>query len=372
MKVIIAKTKQKRYPVYVNANFDSLFPEIANKNFKDADKIILVTNNKVFSIYEEKIKSVLDKCSKLNEIIIVQDGEEYKNLESADYIYSRLIDFNAHRNDIVVAFGGGVTGDLAGFVASTYNRGMKLIQCPTTIISQVDSSIGGKVGINYKKVKNIIGSFYQPDVVIADPSFNYTLDREQIINGLGEVVKYGIVFDKNILDELLKNAGVEIKNKPEKPEELIKTEDFNDIIYRCCKIKTEVVKKDELDTGYRNLLNFGHTIGHCIENAFDLKEISHGKAVSIGMIIAIDISISLGFLKEDFKEKIIELYKRLGLPYRMPEIDVEKIINVIKYDKKFKTSQSKFVLLKGMNRPFFYYNLDENTIVDNIKKSMYN
>jgi 3-dehydroquinate synthase len=369
MKVITAKTKLKSYPVYVNADFDSLFPEIVNKSFKDADKIILVTNNRVFSIYEGKIKSALDKCSKLNEIIIIQDGEEYKNLESADYIYSRLIDFNAHRNDIIVAFGGGVTGDLAGFAASTFNRGMKLIQCPTTIISQVDSSIGGKVGVNYKKVKNIIGSFYQPDAVIVDPAFNYTLDGEQIINGLGEVVKYGIVFDKDILRKLLKNTGEEGKNKP---EELIKTEDFKDIIYRCCKIKTKVVRKDEFDTGYRNLLNFGHTIGHCIENAFDLKEISHGKAVSIGMIIAIDISISLGFLKEDFKEKIIELYKMLGLPCKMPEIDVEKIINVIKYDKKFKTSQNKFVLLKGVNKPFFYYNLDENMIVDNIKKSMYN
>lgn len=369
MKIITARTKQKKYPVYINADFNSFFPEIVNKGFRDAEKIILVTNNKVFSIYEEKIKSVLEKCLKLNEIIIIQDGEEYKNLESTDYIYSRLIDFNAHRNDIIVAFGGGVIGDLGGFAASTFNRGMKLIQCPTTIISQVDSSIGGKVGVNYRKVKNIIGSFYQPDAVIIDPAFNYTLDEEQIINGLGEVVKYGLVFDKSILDKLLKNAGGDGKNKP---GELIKTEDFKDIIYRCCKIKTKVVGKDEYDTGYRNLLNFGHTIGHCIENAFDLKEISHGKAVSIGMIIAIDISIALGFLKEDFKEKIIELYKMLGLPYRMPEIDVEKIINVIKYDKKFKSSQNKFILLRGMNKPLFYYNLDENTIIDNIKKSMYN
>src|SRR4030042_792536 len=310
MNIITARTKQKRYPVYVDIKFDVFFPVLIKKRFQDSEKIILVTNNKIFAIYEDKIKSTLEECLLPYEIIIIKDGEEYKNLESADYIYSRLIDFNVHRNDVIVAFGGGVIGDLAGFAASTFNRGMKLIHCPTTIISQVDSCMGGKVGVNYKKIKNIIGSFYQPDAVIIDPTFNYTLDEDQIINGLGE-----------------------------------------------------------FDMGYRNLLNFGHTVGHCIENAFDLKEINHGKAISIGMLIAIDISISLGLLKEEFKKRIIELYKKLKLPYIIPEIDIEKIIDAIKYDKKFKTAQNKFVLLKGMNKPLFYYNLEKSIIIDNIKKS---
>ena len=136
------------------------------------------------------------------EIIIIKDGEEYKDLNSADFIYSKLIDFNIHRNDIVVAFGGGVIGDLAGFAASTFYRGVKLVQYPTTIISQVDSSIGGKAAVNYKKIKNIIGCFYQPHMVVIDPTMNYTLEEDQVINGLGEIVKYGLVFKKNILDRL--------------------------------------------------------------------------------------------------------------------------------------------------------------------------
>ena len=256
MNIITAKTKQKRYPVYVDIQFDVFFPVLIKKRFQDSGKIILVTNNKIFAIYEDKIKSTLEKCRIPYEIIIIQDGEEYKNLESADYIYSRLIDFNVHRNDVIVAFGGGVIGDLAGFAASTFNRGMKLIHCPTTIISQVDSCMGGKVGVNYKKIKNIIGSFYQPDAVIIDPAFNYTLDEDQIINGLGEVVKYGIVFDKTILDKLLKNVGEE---DDDRLLSLIKTGYFKAIIYRCCCIKIKVVGKDEFDRGYRNLLNsFSH------------------------------------------------------------------------------------------------------------------
>jgi 3-dehydroquinate synthase len=369
MKVITARTKQKRYPVYVNANFDSILPAVINRRFRDAGKIMLVTDTRVHKIYSEKIRKTMEKCSLPYKIVIIKEGEEYKNLKSAEYIYEKLLDFNIHRNDIITALGGGVIGDLAGFAASTFNRGTKLIHCPTTIISQVDSSIGGKVGVNYRKFKNIVGSFYQPEAVITDPAFIYTLNEGQIINGLGEIVKYGIVFDKKILDKLYRNTE---DTESGKLFSLVRTEDFKDIIYRCCFLKTEVVRKDEFDTGYRNLLNFGHTIGHCIENAFNLKEISHGSAVSMGMIVAINISISLGLLKEDFKKEIIKLYRKLKLPHTIPGIDAEKIINAIKYDKKFQTSKNKFVLLKRMNKPLFYYNLDKNTVIENIKKSMYN
>lgn len=368
MKIIKARTKAKNYYIYVDVEFENFFPSLIKKIFGDCEKIILITNNKVFDIYKNKIKNTLTKCTLPHEIIIIQDGEEYKNLKSADYIYDRMIDFNVHRNDTVVAFGGGVIGDLSGFAASTFHRGIRLIQCPTTIVSQVDSSIGGKVGVNYRKVKNIIGSFYQPDLVIIDPEFNTTLDEEQIINGLGEVVKYGIVFDKKILEILTGN----INDSKDRLFKLIKTEGFKNIIYRCAHIKTEVVKKDELDTGYRNLLNFGHTAGHCIENAFALKDMNHGKAISIGMIIAINISISLGLLKNEVKNEIIELYKKLKLPYRLPKINADKIVDVIKYDKKFKTSQNKFILLKDINKPLFQYSLSRSAIIDNIKKSMYN
>jgi len=369
MKVITAKTKLRNYPIYINPKIYKDFPILIKKKFNGTEKIVLVTNDRVFGIYEDRIKYILKKCLLPYEIIIIKDGEEYKDLNSADFIYSKLIDFNIHRNDIVVAFGGGVIGDLAGFAASTFYRGVKLVQYPTTIISQVDSSIGGKAAVNYKKIKNIIGCFYQPHMVVIDPTMNYTLEEDQVINGLGEIVKYGLVFKKNILDRL--SEAVDDK-KEDRLLNLIKTRDFEDIIYDCCCIKTKVVKKDEFDLNYRNLLNFGHTIGHCIENAFDLKEINHGEAVSIGMILAVDISISLGLADKKIKDVILGLYRKLKLPYKIPKIGIEKILRALNYDKKFKTSQNKFILLKGMNRPVFYYDVDRKVIVDNIKKSMYN
>ncbi len=369
MKIINAKTKLKHYPIYIDVKFEDYFAILIKKRFKDCEKIAIVTNDKVFDIYKGVIKNSLQKCDLPYEIIEIQDGEEYKNLENVDYIYSRLIDFNIHRNDVLVAFGGGVIGDLAGFAASTFHRGIKFIQCPTTIIGQVDSSIGGKVGVNYRSIKNIIGSFYQPDAIIIDISFISTLEEDQIINGLGEIVKYGIVFDKKILDGLKKNL---CDGREDRLFHLIKTRGFKDIVYRCCHIKSKVVSIDEFDTGYRNLLNFGHTLGHCIENIFGLKEINHGKAISVGIIMAIDISISLGILEKKVKNELIELYRKLKMPYKIPRANTSKMIDVIKYDKKFKSSKNKFVLLKGINKPIFYYGLARSIIVDNIKKSMYN
>ncbi len=369
MKIISTKTKLKNYPIYVGVNFADYLERLIKKRFRNCEKIALVTNDKIFGIYKDVIKNALERCGLPYDIIIIKDGEEYKNLENADYIYSRLIDFNIHRNDVLVAFGGGVIGDLSGFAASTFHRGIKFIQCPTTIIGQVDSSIGGKVGVNYRKVKNIIGSFYQPDAIIIDTSFISTLEEEQIINGLGEIVKYGVVFDKKILDMLGENVR---ETDYDRLFKLIKSKIFNDIIYRCCKIKSKVVTIDEFDTGYRNLLNFGHTLGHCIENVFELKGMSHGKAVSVGMIMAADISISLGILEEKVKDELIGLYKKLKLPYKIPHMDVERMIDIIKYDKKFKSAENKFVLLKGINKPLFYHGLAESAIIDNVKKSMYN
>jgi 3-dehydroquinate synthase len=369
MKIIKAKTELKNYSVYVDVKFNNILPSLIKEKFANCEKIVLVTNDKVFDIYRDTLKNTLEKCRLPYEFVIIRDGEEFKNLESVDYIYSRLIQFNIHRNDVLIAFGGGVVGDIAGFAAATFHRGIRFIQCPTTIIGQVDSSIGGKVGVNYRNIKNIVGSFFQPDSVLIDPDFNYTLDEEQIINGLGEVVKYGIVFDKKILNRLEESISNESDDRLFK---LVRKEEFRNIIYRCSCLKVKVVEKDEFDTGYRNLLNFGHTLGHSIENVFNLRDINHGKAISIGMIIAIDISISLGLLKTEVKSNIIGLYKKLKLPYRLPEIDTDKIIDAIKYDKKFKSSQNKFVLLKDINKPLFYYNLERDVIIDNVKKSMYN
>lgn len=248
----------------------------------------LITNDTINGIYGESINTLCDSIGVKYDIISLRDGEEYKTLESIEPVYSKLVNSDFHRDDIIIAFGGGVVGDTAGYIASTFHRGTRLIQMPTTIIGQVDSSIGGKVVVNFMGIKNIIGSFYQPHMIIMDPLLLESLDEKQVINGLGEIAKYGIVFDRSIIRILEK-----IINKNEyQLSGLVKYDEFIDIIYRCVQIKVKVVEKDEFDCGCRNLLNFGHTIGHSIENASGLKGVSHGEAVAMGMMAAIEISVS--------------------------------------------------------------------------------
>jgi len=277
-------------------------PGLLNKHFPCAEKILFITNDVVHGIYGAKIDDFLKSCEKSVKKIILKDGEIQKNLENTKYIYENMLDFNMHRDDIAIAFGGGVIGDMAGFAASTFHRGIKLLQLPTTIISQVDSSIGGKAVVNFENVKNVIGCFYQPHAIIMDTLFLETLEEKDIINGLAEIVKYGIIFDRKIL-KLLNKLVLE-KINPGKLNELISLPQFEDIIYICAKIKASVVKRDEFDNNYRNLLNFGHTAGHAIEKFSGFKGLNHGQAVAIGMIIATDISISLGLLKGSFSHRI--------------------------------------------------------------------
>ncbi|MCL5073346.1 MAG: 3-dehydroquinate synthase [Actinobacteria bacterium] len=339
-----------------------------SSDFRDINKIVLVSNDKVYPLYKEKLQKMLKSCKTAFEIVIIEDGEKHKSLESAQLIYRKLINQNFHRNDLIVAFGGGVIGDLVGFVASTFHRGTKLLQFPTTIVGQVDSSIGGKVVVNFDEIKNVIGCFYQPDMVLIDPDLLKTLDETQIINGLAEIVKYGIVFDRNILKTLDENI---IGLADERLLELVKSVSFADLIYECCKIKAKVIEKDEFDTGHRHLLNFGHTIGHAIEKASRLTTINHGMAVALGMIVALDISENLGILKNGFKDDFLQLYEKLKLPFKIPaNLNAEDIISALKFDKKFTHSKNRFVLLKGINKPVIVENIDEKLIAGCIIKNL--
>jgi len=368
IKIINVNTVLKKYQIVISSGIFEIFHEVINSDFKDINKIVIVTNDKIFPLYKEKLQNMLKACNVVSKIIIIKDGEKYKSLESAQFIYDKLIDQNFHRNDLIIAFGGGVIGDLVGFVASTFHRGTKLLQFPTTIIGQVDSSIGGKVVVNFNEIKNVIGCFYQPDMVLIDPDLLKSLDENQIINGLAEIVKYGIIFDKNILKILDENT---IGLADERLLELVKNKSFTDLIYECCKIKVKVIEKDEFDTGYRNLLNFGHTIGHAIEKVSKLGTINHGMAVGLGMIVALDISENLNILKNGFKDDFLQLYNKLKLPFRIPaNLSTEDIINALKFDKKFTDSKNRFVLLKGLNKPVIMENINLKLIADCINKNL--
>jgi 3-dehydroquinate synthase len=375
MKTISAQTTLRKYPVYIGRGIMDSAPGLMSKHFPFAEKILLITNDIVHGIYEANIDGFLKSCTKSVKKIILKDGEEQKNLENTKYIYENMLDFNMHRDDVVIAFGGGVIGDLAGFAASTFHRGIKLLQMPTTIISQVDSSIGGKAVVNFENVKNVIGSFYQPHAIIMDTLFLETLEEKDIINGLAEIVKYGIIFDRKILKLL--NSLVLEKINSGKLIELISLPQFEEITYSCAKIKASVVKKDEFDNNYRNLLNFGHTAGHAIEKCSGFKGLNHGQAVAIGIIIAMDISISLGLLKSSFRQEIINLYVKLKLPHSFDfgnnlskEKMADAIFDAMRFDKKFSASSNKFILLKGINRPVFYYNVEAGIIKEAILKNI--
>ena len=366
MKSITVNTASRKYKILFGENIIGNILSYLEKEFIGVNKKIIVSNEKIYGIYGKIIDDIFSNETNFSKIIL-KDGEKYKNIDVLKSIYSELINLNAHRNDILISFGGGVIGDTAGYAAATFNRGMNLVQCPTTIIAQTDSSIGGKVAINFENIKNVIGSFYQPHLIIIDTFFLKTLDEKEIINGMGEIVKYGLVFDYKIIEDLLMLSKKCIDNE-ERLYEIIRNEEFDNIIYKCAKIKSEIVEKDEFDLKERQLLNFGHTIGHALEKAAGFDILNHGQAVALGMLCAVEISLNLGFLNKDFKNELIRLYKILKLPVSISGLDQKKIFEALKFDKKFYSNINKFILLENINMPVILTGIDEKII----KKSIIN
>ncbi len=379
MICINAKTKTRKYPVYMGSGAVNDAPGIICSIFKSAEKILLVTDDNVYRLYSAIIEKMLADTGRQSKTVVIENGESSKSLENTRMLYDEMMAFNMHRNDLTVAFGGGVTGDLAGFAASTFHRGTYLLQFPTSIIAQVDSSIGGKVVVNHGGAKNIIGSFYQPHAIVADYNLLETLDEKEIKNGLAEIIKYGLVFDKKILSGLISIGGR--TGSFSSVKSIIKSPVFDEIISKCIKIKLNVVSKDEFDTGYRNLLNFGHTAGHALEKISRLGNISHGRAVSWGIMVAIDVSTGAGLLAGDYlKDMAADLYKKMKIPVKLVLDELPgkatatdaaaEIYSAMKFDKKFTSAKNRFVLLKGLNRPAIVENINEEIIIEAILKNI--
>jgi 3-dehydroquinate synthase len=366
MKSIKVNTASRKYKILFGENIIGDILSYLKKEFCGSNKKILVSNEKVYSIYGKRFDDIFSGETGFSKIIL-KDGEKNKNIDVLKSIYSGLISLNAHRNDIIISLGGGVIGDTAGFAAATFNRGMNLVQIPTTIIAQTDSSIGGKTAINFENIKNVIGSFYQPHLIIIDTFFLRTLDEKEIINGMGEIIKYGLIFDYQIIKDLV-TLSRKCRNNEERLYKIINNMKFNDIIYKCAKIKSEIVEKDESDLKERQLLNFGHTIGHALEKAAGFEKLNHGQAVALGMLCAVEISLNMGLLNKDFKNELINLYELLKLPVWIKNIDQEKIFESLKFDKKFYSNINKFILLENINKPVILTNIDEKII----KKSIIN
>lgn len=300
-----------------------------------AQKLVIVTDNRVAALYAEKVKLSLEAAGFETYVFDFLEGEASKNLRTVNKVYEFLVKVGMTRSDGIVALGGGVVGDLAGFVASTYMRGIHFVQIPTSLTAQVDSSIGGKTGVNTPWAKNMVGTFTQPDGVLIDPDVLQTLGKRELIEGMGEVVKYGLIDDVELWQELEAMDG--------SPESIL--EHAESIIYHSCNVKRKVVVEDELDNGVRLYLNFGHTIGHAIEATAGYGKVMHGEAVAIGMVQVARVAERQGLMPAGITLDIIGMCQKFGLPVDYQPWDEAALYQALSHDKKARGSNIKLVLV---------------------------
>ncbi|QJC33809.1 3-dehydroquinate synthase [Enterobacteriaceae endosymbiont of Donacia provostii] len=359
-KTILVSTKKNNYPIVID--FNLFEKKIFFPFLKKGDSILIITNQKVFSLYFKKIfNQFINIGLKINHIIL-PDGEQYKTLVTVNIIFTSLLKNLHSRDTTLIALGGGVIGDITGFAASVYQRGVKYIQIPTTLLSQIDSSIGGKTAVNHDLGKNMIGSFYQPKMVLINLSCLYTLSKREFSAGLAEIVKYSIIFDKKFFIWLENNI-----------DELFNL-NKNKIIYcihKCCKLKSKIISEDEYEKNKRALLNLGHTYAHAIETELGYGKWLHGEAVAIGIIIATLTSKKLNLLKnsEDII-KIINLLKKCKLPIKLPNsMNAHKFLKHIYRDKKNKQKNINLILPIKIGKVLIYKNVSEKVIIDVINNN---
>ena len=338
---------QRDYPIYIGSELVKERGDLLRKHIK-GETVLIVTNETVAPLYLEKVKEslLLSSSSKSLRIesVVLPDGEEHKNLDVLDLIFEKALDARLDRKTTFIALGGGVIGDMTGFAASAYQRGVNFIQIPTTVMAMVDSSVGGKTGVNHKKGKNMIGAFYQPQCVFVDIDSLNSLPEREYNSGIAEVIKYGLIRDAQFFDWIEQNA-----DKLQK-----KTFDRKSLVYaiqRSCENKAEVVELDEKESGLnvRATLNLGHTFGHAIETGVGYGEYLHGEAVSIGTAMAADLSFRLGWIDENLQTRTVDLLKRFDLPIEVPRgsMTKEKFMDLMAVDKKASQGKMNFILLKG-------------------------
>jgi 3-dehydroquinate synthase len=303
------------------------------------DRVAIVTNTTVAPLYLEQVREMLTRAGKQVVTVELPDGEEEKNWSSLMRVFDVLLAEKCDRKTTLVALGGGVIGDLTGFAAATYMRGIPFIQVPTTLLAQVDSSVGGKTGINHPLGKNMIGAFYQPQAVLADTSTLDTLPPRELSAGLAEVIKHGAIIDAPFFDWIESNIAALIDRDAAA---------LAYAIQRSCEIKAEVVRQDEREGGLRAILNFGHTFGHAIEAGLGYGEWLHGEAVGCGMVMAADLSQRLGFIDAKTSMRIADLVRVAGLPIIAPDLGTERWLELMQIDKKNEGGQIKFILLKPL------------------------
>jgi 3-dehydroquinate synthase len=335
MQKIRVELGERSYNILIDRNILCGLGEELER-FAFGRRIAIVSNPTVFGLYGSVVSGSLSAAGFEPFEIIVPDGEEFKNMESVGRIYEALLQTRLDRKSAVIALGGGVVGDIAGFAASTYMRGIDFVQVPTTLLAQVDSSVGGKTGVNHALGKNMIGTFWQPRLVWVDIDTLATLPRREFLAGLAEVIKYGVIWDADLFDFLATNR-----------EKILDLDgpSLTHIIGRSCQIKSEVVSGDERESGLRAVLNYGHTIGHAVETVTGYKSFLHGEAVAIGMYLEARLSAMLGIIGDEEVKKIRNLTEAYGLPCSLPAgTDFNVLFSAMQLDKKTVSGEMKFIL----------------------------
>lgn len=334
MKTIQVDLGEKSYPIHIGEEIMIHFPDMLGR-VSSRSVSLLVSDELVFSLYGPTVLDILRGAGYRVEAAVIKGGESCKNLTTLDWLYEQMIICGLDRSSTVFALGGGVVGDLAGFAAASYMRGVGYIQLPTSLLAQVDSSVGGKTGVNLPRGKNLVGAFYQPGLVLADVSLLHTLAEKEYLTGLAEVIKYGVIWDAAFFEYLETNLA-SIKTRD--------TECLIHIVERCCAIKAEIVSQDEKETGIRALLNLGHTFGHAFEALTGYEQFTHGEAVAIGMVCAARLAKNIGMLTAAEAIRITELINNYGLPVDYGNLSADAIVERMRSDKKNTAGQISLVL----------------------------
>ena len=353
MQTISVPLQNRSYPIWIEKGLLTKLPELL-KPMNQGQKWVIFSQNEIISLYGNSLCKGLKSAGFQVELVVLPDGEKAKSLNELEGIFSQLIGMGCDRSSTFLALGGGVVGDATGFIAASFMRGVDYIQIPTTLLAMVDSSIGGKTGVNLPDGKNLVGAIWQPKAVVIDIELLKSLQEREITSAMGEVLKYGAILDRNLFEVVAENLN-DILN-------LSKPELLTEVIGRCAKLKADVVVEDEREGGKRRILNFGHTIGHALETHFGFETLRHGEAVAYGMLAAGKLSNEDGRLEiEDF-ELLQTTIKKLPLP-KLPEFDAENILKIMQRDKKVKDRKINFVLLEAIGKTVIVDSIEKESII---------
>ena len=357
MQSIKVNLNKNSYNIFIQKNLRLNFSKIID-SMNQKRKFVIFTQQSIFDLYGIELIQNLQKQDVDIEYILLENSENAKSFSLIAPIYEKIISLNCDRSTLFIALGGGVVGDVTGFLAATFLRGIEYIQIPTTLLAMVDSSIGGKTGINLDSGKNLVGAIWQPKAVLIDPAFLLSLPKREIISGISEIIKYGAILDKDFFKYISYHLDDIVS--------LQKSESLLNVIYKCGQLKSKIIENDENELDVRRILNFGHTIGHALEKYYNYKILKHGEAVAYGMMAAAKLSIEYCGLSYENYNLLKTIIKKLPLP-KLPSMDIEAIVDLVKNDKKVRFGKINFILISDIGKTKIIDSVSKKSIVEVLK-----